>query len=86
MGAVDQDPRNAHGYYTLGLICDFCGFLNLAIEFLQRALELQPQHWDAMRVLGSCLRDNYRIKESIDVLSGYVAKNPDEPLGLYNLA
>lgn len=86
LGAVDQDPCNAEGYHTLGLICDICGFLNIAIESLQRAVHLEPGRWDSIRVLGTCLRENGRIQEAIETLSRYVAGNPNEPLGLYNLA
>ena len=86
MGAVDQDPCNAEGYHTLGLICDICSFLNLAIESLQRAIQLEPHRWDSVRVLGSCLRESGRIQEAIETLSQYTANNPDEPLGLYELA
>jgi len=86
MGAVDEDPENADAYHTLGLICEVCGYLNVAVESLRRALVLEPHHWDAMRVLGSCLRENCQIEELIDTLSRYVANNPHEPLGLYELA
>src|SRR5947209_7016256 len=47
MGAVDEDPSNAEGHFTVGLICECCDFLNLATEFLQRAREYQPDHWQA---------------------------------------
>jgi tetratricopeptide (TPR) repeat protein len=86
MGAIDADLGNADGYYVLGLICDSCGFTKLAIELLQKALDIQPQHWDAMRVLGSCLRETFQIEKSIEILSRYVANNPNEPLGLFDLA
>ncbi len=86
MSAVDQDVRNAEGHFTLGLICEYCDFLNLAVESLQKSLELRPDYWQAMRVLGSCLRQNGQIEESIDTLTRYVAINPVEPLGYYELA
>jgi tetratricopeptide (TPR) repeat protein len=86
MSAVDQDSRNAEGYHTLGLVCDICGFLHLAIESLQRAIYLKPDSWDSMRLLGSCLRENGQLQEAVEILSRYVANNPDESLGLYDLA
>lgn len=86
MSAVDQDRHNAEGYHTLGLVCDVCGFLNVAIEALQRAIGLEPNRWDSIRVLGSCLRENGQIQEAIETLSRYVANNGDEPSGLYELA
>lgn len=86
MSAVDQDSCNAEGYHTLGLVCDICGFLNLAIESLRRATDLEPHRWDSVRVLGSCLRENGQVREAINTLSRYVTHNPDEPLGLYELA
>jgi tetratricopeptide (TPR) repeat protein len=86
MSAVDQDPCNAEGHHTLGLVCDICGFLNLAIKSLQRAICLEKDRWDSVRLLGSCLRENGQIQESIETLSRYVANNPNEPLGLYELA
>ena len=86
MSAVDQDPCNAEGYHTLGLVCDICGFLNLAIESLQRAIQLEPHRWDSVRLLGSCLRESGRIAEAVETLSRYTANKPNEPLGLYELA
>lgn len=85
MSAVDQDSCNAEGYHTLGLVCDVCGFLNLAVESLQNAIHLEPDRWDSIRVLGSYLRENGRVKEAVETLSRYVANNPDEPRGLYEL-
>lgn len=86
MSAVDQDPCNAEGYHTLGLICDICGFLNLAVESLQRAIQAEPHRWDSVRLLGSCLRESGRIEEAIEILSRYTVNNPNEPLGLSELA
>jgi tetratricopeptide (TPR) repeat protein len=85
MGAVDEDPTNAEAHHTLGLICDRCGYLNLAIASLERAISIDPRRWDSLRVLGMCLRENGRIQEAIEVLSRYVDNNQDEPRGLYEL-
>ena len=84
--AVDQDSCDGEGYHTLGLVCDCCGFLNVAIESLKKAIHLEPDRWDSIRLLGSCQRENGRIEDAIETLSRYVANNPDEPLGLYELA
>ena len=84
--AVDQDSRNAEGHHTLGLACEVCGFLNLAIESLQRAIELQPPRWESVRVLGTCQRESGRVQDAIQTLSRYVANNPDDPWGMYELA
>lgn len=86
MSAVDQDPGIAEGHHTLGLICDTCGFLNSAIETLQIAIQLEPQRWESVRLLGSCLRESGRVAEAIEKLSKYVEINPNEPLGLSELA
>lgn len=86
MSAVDQDSCNAEGYHTLGLVCDICGFLNLAVESLQRAISLEPDRWISIRLLGSCLRENGQLQEAVETLSRYVANNSDEPHGLYELA
>ncbi len=85
LSAVDQDPQNAEGYHTLGLVCDVCGFQNVAVESLERAVHLDPDRWDSIRLLGSCLRENGRLPDSIETLSRYATNNPAEPLGLYEL-
>lgn len=86
ISAVDEDSSNPEAHHTMGLICDFCGFVNMAIESLKSAIKLDPHRWESIRVLGSCLRESGRVPESIETLSRYVMNNPAEPQGLYELA
>ena len=46
--AVDADMLNSEGHFALGLICSFCGILNVAIESLRATLKLKPTHTQAL--------------------------------------
>jgi tetratricopeptide (TPR) repeat protein len=83
--AVDDDVCSAEAYDTLGLVCDCCGFLNVAISSLRRAIELEPGRRESLRVLGSCLRENGELQEARETLFRYVESNPSDPIGLYEL-
>ena len=85
VAAVDRDPRNAEGLYTLGLNCEYSEFYDVAVEAFSRAVDSQPDHSSAERHLGVCLREACRLEEAVLVLTRYVDRNPDDAGGWYEL-
>jgi tetratricopeptide (TPR) repeat protein len=86
VGAVDSDSESAEAHYVLGLVSDCCDYVQVAIESLKRAIELNPDHLDAHRLLGLCYRKSLRLKEAINALSAYLEKLPQDPVALFELA
>ncbi len=83
--AVELDRENAEGQYVLGLNYSISGFFALAIEALEKTIELTPDNWPAHLLLGKCLREECRLPESLEVLTKYVDANPTDANALYEL-
>jgi tetratricopeptide (TPR) repeat protein len=85
LDAINTAPENALARYVFGLICSQRGFFRVAIESLRRALELEPGDPDATLKLAECLREEFRVADSVEVLTAYVAEHPRDPRGLFEL-
>lgn len=84
-GAVDRDPKNANGWHILAMAYAACEYHRLAIDAIRRALELSPNFPEATLKLGRYLREAAQDKESVQVLSEYVAQYPNQAEGIFEL-
>ena len=57
----------------------------MGIECLLNALRLQPDHVDAMRVLGKCYRKAFELDNAIEILTEYLSRRPNDPAGFFEL-
>ncbi len=53
---------------------------------LKRALQIEPENFDALNLLGTTLAQQGRLEESADILFEAVKLNPTNPSGNYTLA
>ncbi len=77
-------PPNA--WNNLGILAAREGNPDLAIQYLQRALQIDPEHSIALQNLGNAYRQKKDWPQAKRVLERAVALNPDDPEANYSLA
>ena len=71
-----QSPQRAIEYYNAGITAYSSGKIDDAIQYFQRAVEYNPNFWQAWQYLGSCLYSKGRIDEAIKGYEKSLAANP----------
>jgi tetratricopeptide (TPR) repeat protein len=70
---------------NLGILAAREGKFDLAIQYFQRALQIDPKHSIALQNLGSAYRQKREWPEAKEALERALALNPDDPEANYSL-
>jgi len=68
-----------------GLVLHQQGNLNGALKLYEQILKLQPNHFDALQLLGTIAGQTKNYQQSLDLISKALAINPNHVIGHYNL-
>ena len=73
---IDQDPNNADAYQLLGVLAQQMGKAELAVQLLETAIRLQPQHATALTNLSVLLRARGELAAANAKARAAIAANP----------
>jgi adenylate cyclase len=82
------DASDAGALAALARLSAARGDLEVALRWVEQALQLDPNYAAAFRIKGQCLGNAGRHIEAVEVLEAYLRLNPRDPrnwLALYNL-
>ena len=82
---IKAGSKNHIIYCNLAAICGMQGRYEELVEFLNKALELNPNYPDAHNNLGVALKDQGDVEAAITSYKTALQLNPDYPDALYNL-
>ena len=74
-----------NAWNNLGILAAREGETDLAIEYFQRALQIDPEHSIALQNLGSAYRQKKEWPQATSALERALALNPDDPEANYSL-
>jgi len=74
-----------NSWNNLGILAARGGNFELAIQYFQHALEIDPKHPIALQNLGSAYRQKKDWPQAKSALEGALALNPDDPEANYSL-
>jgi predicted O-linked N-acetylglucosamine transferase (SPINDLY family) len=70
--------------FNQGFDCHKHGQLNQAWQFYQQVLQLQPEHFDALYMLGLIASDNQNLELTVDLMGKVIKLNDKHADALYN--
>ena len=91
--SVNDDPRNADGYYNMAVTYYYLGkqqknatWLQQSDQLYRQALNLDPSHVDAYRGLAALLADAGRSQDAIQMVQNWRVQQPDSAEPVIELA
>lgn len=85
LNVLKAEPNSAEARHLLGIINHIGGDIDAAISQIQKALEIEPDHYLALVNLGTILAKNNRENEALVYLQRAVSIKPDNDSTLMKL-
>ncbi|MEO8278220.1 MAG: tetratricopeptide repeat protein [Ideonella sp.] len=84
--AIERNPNHVFTHYNLGNLCFQTGRHGEAIDHCTRAMGMDPDDSHSVQVLCAALLADGQIARGKQILNDWLAKEPDNPRALHQLA
>lgn len=79
---LEREPYNADAYYNLGLVKGLQGYPGEQVEYLEKAIAVEPDHSGALSVRGTIYLSESKLKKASGLFKKALDSDPDNVIAL----